>query len=200
MLKPTFVEEEKVDCAFLSESWERENLSLNEVIKIENYKVVANVSQRKGSGGRPAIVVNERKFDIIEATNSIVQIPWGVEAVWAILIPKSVNHNSRVQAIACCAFYLQPGSKNRTLLLDHFSDAYNVLGAKYPKGLEFIIAGDANRLKLDAILNLSPKFSQIVRDPTRLDPPAILDPVITTMPNHYQVPLCLLPLDPDKNS
>ena len=45
----TFVEEEQVDCAFLSESWERENLSLNEVIKIENYKVVANVSQRKGS-------------------------------------------------------------------------------------------------------------------------------------------------------
>ena len=196
----TFVEEEKVDCAFLSESWERENLSLNEVIKIENYKVVANVSQRKGLGGRPAIIVNERKYDIIEATNSIVQIPWGVEAVWAILIPKSVNHNSKIQAIACCAFYLQPGLKNRTLLLDHFSDAYNVLGAKYPNGLEFIIAGDANRLKLDAILNLNPKFSQIVRDPTRLNPPAILDPVITTLPNCYQVPECLSPLDPDENS
>ena len=34
-----------------------------------------------------------------------------------------------------------------------------------------------------------------------MDPPAILDPIITTLSKYYQEPLCLEPLDsdPDKN-
>ena len=60
-----------------------------------------------------------------------------------------------------------------------------------------IIAGDTNDLKLDAILSLSPNMNQIVQDWTRFNPPAVLDPVITTLSNYYQVPECLDPLDPD---
>ena len=76
-----------------------------------------------------------------------------------------------------------------------------MLSTKYGRGLHFVIAGDTNDLKLDNILNLSPNFRQIVKDWTRLDPPAILDPIITTLHSYYQVPLCLPPLDsdPDKN-
>ena len=75
------------------------------------------------------------------------------------------------------------------------------MSTKYGRGLHFVIAGDTNDLKLDNILNLSPNFRQIVKDWTRLDPPAILDPIITTLHSYYQVPLCLPPLDsdPDKN-
>ena len=64
-----------------------------------------------------------------------------------------------------------------------------------------MIAGDTNDLKLDPILSLSPNLRQIVQDWTRLDPPAILDPVLTTLSSYYQVPECLDPLDsdPDKN-
>ena len=38
---------------------------------------------------------------------------------------------------------------------------------------------------------------QIVRKWTRFNPPAVLDPVITTLSNYYQEPECLDPLDPD---
>ena len=87
------------------------------------------------------------------------------------------------------------------MLLDHISDAFNILNTKYGKGLEFVIAGDTNDLNLDPILSLSPRFHQIVKDWTRMDPPAILDPIITTMSSYYQVPECLEPLDadPDKD-
>ena len=68
---------------------------------------------------------------------------------------------------------------------------------KYGRGLHFLLAGDTNELKLDSILHLSPNFVQIVKDWTRMDPPAILDPVIMTLANFYQEALCLEPLDAD---
>ena len=70
---------------------------------------------------------------------------------------------------------------------------------KYGDGLQFVIAGDTNDLNLTPILNLDPKFCQIVREWTRLDPPAILDPVMMTISNFYQEPQCLDPLDHDQD-
>ena len=46
----TFVKEEEVDLLFMSESWERENLTLHDIIKLEDHTVISNVSQRKGKG------------------------------------------------------------------------------------------------------------------------------------------------------
>jgi hypothetical protein len=63
---------------FLSESWECENLTLNELIKLDDHQVISNVSQRTGMGGRPAIVANKVKFDVQDVTNKLIQIPWGV--------------------------------------------------------------------------------------------------------------------------
>ena len=60
----TFVEEEQVDCIFLSESWERDYLTLDKVIKLEEHTVVSNVGQRNGKGGRPAIIANHKKFQV----------------------------------------------------------------------------------------------------------------------------------------
>ena len=152
-------------------------------------------------GGRPAIIVNKKKYDVQDVTNTLIQIPWGVEAVWCVLTPKNVSQDSKIQKIACCSLYSKPDSRKKSLLLDHISEAYNILNKKYGKGLHFVIAGDTNDLRLESILSLSPNFRQIVQDWTRLNPPAILDPVLTTLSNFYQVPECLDPLDndPDKN-
>ena len=193
----TFVNEEEIDVVFLSESWERDNLSLNEIIKLEDYEVVSNVSQRKGIGGRPAIIANCKKYDIIDLTNNLVQIPWGVEAVWCILSPKNVTPDSKIKAIACCSFYYRQKTRKKSLLLSHFSDAFHIISKKYSKGLEFIIAGDANDLKLNALLNLNPRFCQIVKDFTRMNPPALLDPIVTSLSNYYQRPECIEPLQAD---
>ena len=83
------------------------------------------------------------------------------------------------------------------MLLDHISETFNIISKKYGRGLHFIIAGDVNDLKLDSIMSLSPNLHQIVQDWTRLNPPAILDPIVTTLSSYYQIPQCLDPLDPD---
>ena len=57
-----FVLNEEVDIVFMSESWEREDKTLHELISLEDYQVVSNVHQRRGQGGRPALIVNSKKF------------------------------------------------------------------------------------------------------------------------------------------
>ena len=65
-----FMEEEMVDLLFMSESWERENLQLKDIINLEDHVVISNVYQRHGVGGRSAIVANNRKYDIQNITNT----------------------------------------------------------------------------------------------------------------------------------
>ena len=97
--------------------------------------------------------------------------------------------------------YCKPGSKTKSDLVDHISEACTILSTKYEKGLHFIIAGDTNDLNLAPILSLSPNLAQIVNKPTRVDHvtgvESILDPVITTLRSYYQVPKCLSPLNFD---
>ena len=73
------------------------------------------------------------------------------------------------------------------------------MNSKYKKGLHWIIAGDTNDLKLESILQLNSNLKQVVQLPTRLNPPRILDPIITSLSSYYQVPKCLPPLDPESN-
>ena len=61
------------------------------------------------------------------------------------------------------------------------------MSSKFANGLFFLICGDSNDLKLDPILNLSPKLRQIVDKPTRGS--AILDPMITDLHYYYQKPI-----------
>ena len=77
----TFVNEEECDLIFLSESWERECLQLDQIIQLDNHVVVSNVSQREGRGGRPAIIASSDKYEVENITINLVQIPCGVEAV-----------------------------------------------------------------------------------------------------------------------
>ena len=67
----------------------------------------------------------------------------------------------------------------------------------YRKGLHWILNGDTNDLKLNPTLDLNIKLKQCVKSPTRLSPFRIIDPIITTLVDYYQLPQCLPPLDPD---
>ena len=193
----TLVNEHSVDLICMSESWERENLPLEEIIQLEDHTVISNVHQWRGMGGRPAIIVNHKKYNIQNLTQRLISIPWGVEAVWCLVSPKEVTNDSIVKKIAVASIYSKPDNRKKSVLLDHLSESYNFLCSKYPDGLYSIIAGDTNDLKLDSILSLSPNMKQVVSDWTRLNPPAMLDPILTTMSKWYQKPICLPPLDPD---
>ena len=72
-----------------------------------------------------------------------------------------------------------------------------MLLAKYGQGLQFIIAGDFNKLKINPILDLSPTLSQVVQIPTRTNPDATLDKIITTLSKYYLSPTTLPALDND---
>ena len=175
--------------------------TLNEIIHLEEHVVISNVHQRKGVGGRPAIIVNNKKFEIRNLTNTVIPVKWGVEVVWALLTPKTASQSSKIQQIACAAIYSKPGSKQKSDLLDHISDAFHIMNTKYGRGLHFILAGDTNELRLKPILDLSPNLVQIVAKPTRCDNTtgreAMLDPIIMTLANYYQEPEIIAPLDPD---
>ena len=192
-----FVIEELVDIVAMSESWERIEQPLGSIIKLPNHTVISNPHQRRGIGGRPALIINNEKYNIKNLTQSFVEVPWGVEATWALVSPKQQTSNSKIKRIAVCSLYSKPDSRKKSLLLDHISHAFNLISTKYGDGLHFIIAGDTNDLKLDNILNLSHNMKQLVMDVTRLNPPAMLDPIISTLGDYYQRPVCLPPLDPD---
>ena len=130
----TFVKEEQVDLICMSESWERENKTLDTVIKIDDFKVISNVHQRVGKGGRPAVIVNTKKYDVENLTNTTIDIPWGVEIVWAVLTPKNVTNTSTVQKIVVASVYSKPDSRKKTLLLDHIAQVYSLLNSKYNRG------------------------------------------------------------------
>ena len=191
----SLVSELSVDLIFMSESWERESLTLDQIIDLENYQVISNVYQRTGVGGRPALIINDKKYHVENLTNTLVNIPHGVEITWAMLTPKDLSPSSIIKKIAVASIYCKPSSRTKTKLLDHIAETYHMLNSKHLDGLHFILAGDTNDLKLDSILSLSPNLRQVVNSATRGD--KMIDPIITTLSKYFQSPVCLPPLDPD---
>ena len=192
----------------MSESHERwyptkrgDDQTLHELISLEDHIVISNPHQRNGKGGRPALVINNKKFLVQNLTQSVISIPWGVEIVWAVLTPRNITSESTIKKIVVGSLYCKPGSKKKTALLDHISEVYHMINKLYKQSVHWILAGDFNELKTGKILEISPNLRQVVTFPTRYNPPAILDKIITSLHKYYQVPDIKPPLDndPDKN-
>jgi hypothetical protein len=178
----TLVDQYESDLIFMSETWDRVHQPLENLIQIENYKVLTAVNPRNFKGGKPALIINEEKYFITPLNPDPVTVPDGVEAVWALITPKDMKTNNQFSHIAVASIYYRgPKSTRKDALFDHIAQSYHYLMAKYGQGLQFIIAGDTNRLNLSPILNLSPSLRQVVQVPTRLNPDVTLDPIITTM-------------------
>ena len=96
-----------------------------------------------------------------------------------------------------CSFYSKPNSRKKTVLLNHLSQTFHQLLARFGSGLHWIIGGDKNDLNIQQILNLSPAMKQCVQSPTRLNPPQILDVCITDLSLFYQSPMVVDPLQVD---
>ena len=107
----------------MSESAEREDKMLHEIIKLEDHAIISNVFQRKGKGGRPALIVKRKNYSVQNLTNTIINIKWGVEVVWCLLTPKNSTPSSKIKKNACASVYCKPGSKHKTDLQDHMSEA-----------------------------------------------------------------------------
>ena len=192
------MEQMDVDICCISESWDRDNLPLEDIIQMEGYKVIKNVVQRNRKGGKPALVINEDKFIVKQLCPDVITVPVTVEAVWSLVIPKNLAGNSRVRKIAVASVYYTKATK-RSEFIDHISEAYTLLSAKFGPNLDFAICGDFNRLNIKPILNLSPNLKQLVTVPTRRNPDAILENIISTLEYFYLAPFTISPLDNDEN-
>ena len=198
----TFIKEHEIDVVCISESWEREDQRLDAVLDIDNFTVISNpfVRKRGEAGGRPAIMVNSNKFTVDNSVQSLVTAPPGVEMVFTIIKPHNTNNSSIVKRIFVGCLYSKPNSRKKSILLDFIAETFHLLSSMYPDAISWIIAGDSNDLKLTEILNLNKDFKQCVQDPTRLQPPAILDIIITDISRFYQTPECLPPLEADEDT
>ena len=194
------LEQYSADLICISESFERENFSLEQLLRLDNYEIISMVKKRDFKGGNPAILVNKEKFSVKRICPDPISVPVGVEAVWTLISPKS-NTNQKLNYIAVCSVYYRgPKSTKKQELFDHIAYTYHYLSAKYGSHIEYIIAGDTNRLNLSPILNLSPRLVQVVKVPTRLNPSATLDPIITTLKKYYSEPVTKPPINPDSAS
>ena len=75
------VEQYEVDVVCISESWERDNLPLEKLIEIENFKVISTVKRRDFREGNPALLINTEKYNVKELCPEIITVPVGVEAI-----------------------------------------------------------------------------------------------------------------------
>ena len=143
------MEQYSVDLCLMSESWERENLKLDKIIRLENFEIITNVVQRKESGGKPAIIVNSEKYFVKRLCPEHITVPIGIEIVWALLTPKLNQGNLRhkIKNIAVASIYSKPRSRKKSILHDHIAETFNYLSAKYDS-IQFILAGDTNDLNL----------------------------------------------------
>ena len=195
------IEQYEADVICVSESWGRENLSIEKLLNLPNHRVLISPVQRDFRGGKPVIIVNEEKFHVKPLCPDPLTVPIGVECVWALISPKQTGPQCKVKYIAVAAFYYRgPKSTKKDELFDHIAESFHLLSAKYGPDLHFLIMGDANRLNLSPITNLSPRLKQEVKVFTRLDPPAILDPIITTLGKWYQSPVSKPPIDANPGS
>ena len=191
------LEQYSADVICISESFERESLPLHQVLELENYEIISMIKRREFKGGNPVILINKDKFIVQKICPDPVTVPVGVEAIWAVISPRN-NAGKKFKNIAVCSLYYRgPKSTKKQELFDHIGETYHYLSAKYGVNMEFIIAGDTNRLNLSPILNLSPRLVQTVKVPTRLKPDAILDPIITTLSKYYAEPVTKPPINPD---
>ena len=83
----TMMEQLEVGVCFMSESWDRDSLGLEEIVKMDGYRIIKNVLQRKGKGGKPALIIQESNYFIKELCPDIITVPPNVEAAWALLTP-----------------------------------------------------------------------------------------------------------------
>ena len=193
---PILLEQYEASIICMSESWQRENYKLEDLLELENFKIISNVKEREFKGGKPAIFINLEKFHVKQLCPDPITVPVGVEAVWCLVTPKFRSINSKVKRIAVAAIYYRgPKSTKKKELFDHISETFHFLMGLYGAELHFVIAGDTNRLNLNPILSLSPRLVQCVKVPTRLNPAAILDPIITTLHALYMEPVTMPPIN-----
>ena len=190
------IKELGIEGLIISETWEREEQSLDSLLGISKFKIHSykreKVKANKQPGGGCAIVYNENRF---KATIPDIFVPKGVEACWLVLKP--LAQTDLIENIAIASVYVSPSSRFKTATINHIIDTIHLLRAKYDNKINYVIGGDLNQLKIDRILDAYGPLRQVITFPSRKS--AILEKLITDLHTMYQPPECLPPLQVDED-
>ena len=192
----TFMNELGVELLIASETWEREELSVDTLLNMPNFNIHTyrrpKTKSRRQPGGSCAIICNERRFKFKILS---IQVPTGVEACWVLLKP--IDKSDLIENIAVASIYVSPNSVYKTATINHIIETIHLLRSQFNNKINYLIGGDINQLKIDRILDSYGALRQIITTATRKS--AILDCIITDLHTLYQTPRCLPPLQVDRD-
>ena len=187
----------------ISESWERKNLSLVELLDTTHFSCVSFSRGRDDVtwnqpgpkvGGGAAILFNNTRFTAEEV---VFRVPDGVEAAWVILAPKQLdNRLQKVKKICVGSIYISPKSKFKENTIEHIIHTIHATRAKYNNEVHFYIGGDFNRVGVQQVLRSYGGLQQVCGVPTRQG--ATLELILTDLHTYYHPPTCLPPLKVDQ--
>ena len=184
------------EITIVSETWERQKQSLENLISSETFKVISYKRPqigRRQPGGGCAIIYNDNRYKV---SNLEIPVPEGVEAAWALFTPVGNNVHSKVKRIAVGTFYVSPKSAYKEETIEHIIENIHMLRAKFDNQVHFLLGGDVNRLKIEPILDSYGALKQVISSGTRGD--AILENMITDLHSLYHPPTTLAPLQIDE--
>ena len=123
----TFINELGIELSIVSETWEREEMSLETLLKLDNHKIISykrtKTKASKQPGGGCALIYSEERFNVSQLS---VLVPKGV---WALVQPK--NENTKFKKIAVCSLYVSPSSKFKTKTIDHIVETIHLLRSQH---------------------------------------------------------------------
>ena len=184
------------EITLVSETWERQRQTLENLISLENFKVISYKRPKIGRsqpGGGCAIIYNDKRFKVSKLE---LPVPEGVEAAWALFTPLSSNVHHKVKKIATGTFYVSPKSIHKEATIDHIIENIHFLRSKFDNEIHFLLGGDLNRLKIEPILDSYGALKQVISTGTRKG--ATLGNIITDLHSFYHPPTTLTPLQVDE--
>ena len=190
-----------LDLMIASESWERPNFPLPDLLDSPHYSILSYCRGRETpavrqdgrhagklypakTGGGAAIIYNKHRFKAIETD---IGVPAGIEAVWTVLAPCRLDSQlQRVQRICVGAVYIAPRSPYKEETIDHIIHTIQVIRAKYNNEVHFLVAGDFNRVSVREVLHSYGALQQMCGVPTRKG--ATLELVLTDLHTYMEPP------------
>ena len=183
------------DISIISETFEREKKRLSSVLNSQELKYVSNFRKNRAPGGGCAIIFNENRFSV---SNLEVPAPEEIESCWALFVPKSQDSGPmKVKRIAVGSYYVSPKSRHKQEVIEHIIDTIHMLRAQFANEVNFLIAGDFNRLDVTDILDSYGALKQIISVPTRNT--ATLEIILTDLHTLFHPPTTLPPLQVDSD-
>ena len=202
-----------LDLMVASESWERPHFDLNQLLDSPNYVALSYCRGRETpatrmdgrhagklypgkTGGGAAIIYNKLRF---EASDTDISVPLGVEIKWCVFTPLQLDDNlKRVKRICVAAVYIAPRSPYKEETVEHIIHTIHLIRARYNNEVNFLLAGDYNRVGVQDILDCYGALHQVCGVPTRKG--ASLQLILTDLHTLMHPPTAQLPIQRDEGA